>query len=327
MLNRHATPGLAGGIRPTARLPLRRVLSAGRSRRRHRFRFLRKRSVAGFFFIAPALLTLAATFVYPVCYNLWLSLHSYNLSELYLGIHFVGLQNYTAALGDPYFWSALRNSLIITLASLALELPIGMALALILYRRIRWNGFFRFLIILPLLLIPAVTAYMWRFMFQYDGIVNYILSLIHVGAVNWAKSATGLLSVIIVTIWENAPFSLIIFLAGLQSVDPELWAAAKVDGAGPVRRFLHVTLPLMRPFVLVVLVIRTMDLLRLFDEGYILTGGAPARTTETLSQLVYTNTFTYFNVGQGSALAVVEGLIVIAAVLFCFLMLGVRRGA
>jgi ABC-type sugar transport system permease subunit len=303
------------------------ALTVCRSSGRRGAQLLRRRWVMGLCFVAPALLTLAATFVYPLGYNLWLSLHTYNLSELYLGIHFVGLQNYAVELADPYFWSALRNSLIVTFASLALELPIGMALAMMLHRRVRWSGVLRFLIILPLLLIPAVTAYMWSFMFQYDGVVNYVLRLVHVGAVNWAATTTGLISVIIVTVWGNASFSLIIFLAGLQSVDPELWAAAKVDGAGPVKRFLYVTLPLMRPFILVVLAIRTMDLLRLFDEGYILTGGAPARTTETLSQVVYTDTFTYFNIGQGSALAVMEGLIVIAAVLFCFMMLGQRRDA
>ncbi len=301
------------------------ALAATRAGRQGRFRILRRRSFVGFCFVAPALITLAATFAYPLGYNLWLSLHSYNLSELYLGIHFVGLHNYSAALKDPYFWSGLRNSLFITLTSLALELSIGMSFALILYRQTRWSGTFRFLMILPLLLIPAVSAYMWRFMFQYDGVINYILRLVHVGAVNWAKTATGLISVIIVTVWGNAAFSLIIFLAGLQAIDPELWAAAKVDGAGPVGRFLHVTLPLMRPFILVVLAIRTMDLLRLFDEGYILTNGAPARTTETLSQLVYTDTFTYFDIGRGSALSVLEGFIVVAAVLFCFVTLGERR--
>jgi multiple sugar transport system permease protein len=312
---------------PTVPVPFQVALGMRSSGFCYRIRSLRRRSLTGLGFVAPALLTLVATFVYPLSYNLWLSLHSYNLSELYLGIHFVGLRNYFAALNDPYFWTALRNSLIITLASLALELPIGMALAMLLSGRICWNGTVRFLIVLPLLLIPAVTAYMWRFMFQYDGVVNYILRIVHLSPVNWAGTIAGLASVIIVTVWENAAFSVIVFLAGLQAIDPELWAAAKVDGAGPVERFLHVTLPLMRPFILVVLAIRTMDLLRLFDEGYILTGGAPARTTETLSQLVYTDTFTYFNIGQGSALAVMEGLMVVAAVLFCFLLLGVRQGS
>jgi ABC-type sugar transport system permease subunit len=166
---------------------------------------------------------------------------------------------------------------------------------------------------------------MWRFMFQYDGIVNYSLGLIHVGAVNWTTMTTGLISVVIAVVWQNAPFSFIIFLAGLQTIDPDMWAAAKIDGANAFGRFVHVTLPLMTPFILVVLVIRSMDLLRLFDEGFVLTGGAPARETETLSQLVYTDTFVFFNIGRGSTLAIVEGLIVACAVLFIYLMPGLQR--
>jgi multiple sugar transport system permease protein len=279
----------------------------------------------GLLFIAPALTTLAAMFIYPLGYNLWLSFHSYNLAELYLGIRFVGLGNYSEILQDPYFWNAFRNSAIVTVSCLALELPIGMAIALALQRRVHGHSFFRFIFILPLLLIPAVTAYMWRFMFQYDGIVNYLLELAHIGAINWTTTTTGLMSVVITVVWQNAPFSFIIFLAGLQTIDPDIWAAAKVDGAGPIRGFIYVTLPLMRPFILVVLVIRSMDLLRLFDEGFVLTGGAPARETETLSQLIYTDTFTFFNIGRGSALAILEGAIVAAVVLLIYLAPGLRR--
>ncbi len=284
-----------------------------------------RKTLTGVLFIAPALLTLAATFLYPLVYNLWLSLHSYNLAELYLGIRFVGLGNYVDILQDAYFWSAFRNSALLTLTCLALELPIGMTLALILQERVRGHSVFRFIFILPLLLIPSVTAYMWRFMFQYDGVVNYLLSLAHLGAINWTTATTGLISVVVTVVWQNAPFSFIIFLAGLQTIDPDVWAAAKVDGANAFRRFVHVTLPMMRPFILVVLVIRSMDLLRLFDEGFVLTGGAPARETETLSQLVYTDTFVFFNIGRGSALAIVEGVIVAGAVLIIYLMPGLRR--
>lgn len=285
-----------------------------------------RKSLIGVLFIAPALITLAATFVYPLAYNLWLSLHSYNLAEVYRGIQFVGLRNYAEILQDPYFWNAFRNSALLTLTCLALELPIGMVLALILQERVKGHSVFRFTFILPLLLIPSVTAYMWRFMFQYDGIVNYLLGLAHIGAINWTTTTTGLISVAITVVWQNAPFSFIIFLAGLQTIDPDIWAAARVDGASAFRRFIHVTLPLMRPFILVVLVIRSMDVLRVFDEGFVLTGGAPARETETLSQLVYTDTFVFFDIGRGSTLAILEGAIVAGAVLLIYMIPTLRRG-
>jgi multiple sugar transport system permease protein len=285
-----------------------------------------RKSLFGVLFIAPALITLAATFLYPLAYNLWLSLHSYNLAEVYRGIQFVGLGNYADILQDPYFWNAFKNSVLLTLTCLALELPIGMVLALILQERVTGHSVFRFVFILPLLLIPSVTAYMWRFMFQYDGIVNYLLGSAHIGAVNWTTTTTGMISVAITVVWQNAPFSFIIFLAGLQTIDPDIWAAAKVDGANAFRRFIHVTLPLMRPFILVVLVIRSMDVLRLFDEGFVLTGGAPARETETLSQLVYTDTFVFFDIGRGSTLAILEGAIVAGAVLLIYMIPTLRRG-
>jgi multiple sugar transport system permease protein len=299
--------------------------------RRQRWRHRRvdreklQKLLLGLLYIAPAFAVLAATYLYPLVYNLWLSVHSFNLAEVYLGTRFIGLRNYVDILHDPYFWNAFRNSVFLTLACLALELPIGMGLALILQAHMRGHSFLRFIFILPLLLIPSVTAYMWRFMFQYDGIVNYLLGLTHAGAVNWSTTTAGLISVVVTVVWQNAAFSFIIFLAGLQTIDPDLWAAAKVDGAGPVRRFLHVTLPLMRPFILVVLVIRSMDVLRLFDEGFVLTGGAPARETETLSQLVYTETFTFFNIGRGSALAIMEGVIVAGSILLIYIAPGLRR--
>jgi ABC-type sugar transport system permease subunit len=305
--------------------PVPGALEANPSRHRAPISISTRKTLMGMLFIAPALFMLAATFFYPLAYNFWLSLRSYNLAELYLGNRFIALSNYLEILKDPYFWNALRNSMLLTLTCLALELPIGMALALILQEKVRGHSIFRFIFILPLLLIPSVTAYMWRFMFQYDGIVNYVLGLAHVGAVNWTTTTTGLMSVVIAVVWQNAPFSFIIFLAGLQTIDPELWAAAKIDGANAFRRFVHVTLPLMTPFVLVVLVIRSMDLLRLFDEGFVLTGGAPARETETLSQLVYTDTFVFFNIGRGSALAIAEGIIVAGAVLFIYLTPGLHR--
>jgi ABC-type sugar transport system permease subunit len=164
---------------------------------------------------------------------------------------------------------------------------------------------------------------MWSFLFQYTGVINYMLMELHIGAVNWSTTETGIASIIVVVVWENVPFSMIVFLAGLQSIDPELEAAARVDGATGLQRFRSITLPLMRPFVLIVLAIRTMDLLRLFDEAYILTGGAPARTTETLSELVYTETFTYFNIGDGAALAIMEGLVIMGAIAFIFATLRV----
>lgn len=271
--------------------------------------------------MAPALLAIAATLVFPILYNLWLSLHRFNLTRLYEGQRFVGLSNYLEALGSEHFFGALRNTLLVTGGTLALEVPIGFALALMLHRHTAGRRLFQFVFLLPLLLVPAVVGYMWRFMLQYDGIANYVLSLLGSPAVDWSTTDMGLVSVMVMVAWQNTPFALIVFLAGLQSIDPEVDAAAQIDGAGTWRRILHITLPLMKPFMLLVLVIRTMDLLRIFDEGFVLTRGGPGRSTETLSQLVYTNSFTFFDIGRGASLSIIQTIIIVAFIAGYFALL------
>jgi ABC-type sugar transport system permease subunit len=264
--------------------------------------------------------------MFPIGYNIWLSFHSYNLASPYLGKPFVGLDNFTGAFSNEYFWNALKNTLVVTFAGLAIELPVGYALAASLNRRLRGHRFFQLVFLLPLLLVPAVAAFMWRFIFQYDGLANASLDLIGVGPFDWTSTSLGLVTIIIVVTWQNTPFAMIVLLAGLQSVDPDLVRAADVDGAGPVQRFRYIILPLMRPFLLIVISIRTMDLLRVFDEGYILTGGGPGRSTEMFSQLVYTESFTYFDLGVGSALSILQTALIVAFLTFYFAVLSPREG-
>jgi multiple sugar transport system permease protein len=284
-----------------------------------------RRRLLALLFIGPALVVIGAVLGYPIVYNFWLSLHSLNLTQLYLGEHFVGLDNYLDAIRSPYFWNALENSLTVTFVGLALEISIGFALALALHRRRRGRRALQLVYLLPLLLVPAVVAFMWRFMFQFDGIVNYLLHFVGLGPFNWTTTLGGMITIIVVVTWENTPFSFIVLLAGLQSVDPDLEAAALVDGAGPWQRLRYVVLPLMKPFLLLILAIRTMDLLRVFDEGYVLTAGGPGRSTELLSQLVYTNSFTYFDIGHGAALSFIQTLLTIGFLVVYFFVLHPRE--
>lgn len=279
------------------------------------------RRLAVALFVSPAVIVVAATLLFPIGYNVWLSFRRYNLASPYLGNKFIGLHNYLATISSPFFWNALKNTAIVTSASLLIELPIGLALALAANRRLRGHRFFQFVFLLPLLLVPAVAAFMWRFIFQYDGLANYLLGLVHLGPFNWAGTTTGLITIIVVVTWQNTPFAFVMFLAGLQSLDPELLDAAHVDGAGPIQRLARITLPLMRPFILIVLSIRTMDLLRVFDEGYILTGGGPGRTTELLSQLAYTNSFQFFDLGAGSAISIIQTVLIVVCLAVYFAVL------
>jgi multiple sugar transport system permease protein len=284
-----------------------------------------ERYLLALLFVGPAFLVIAAVLLYPIAYNLWLSLHQFNLTRLYLPRRFVGVENYLDALRSGFFWNALRNSLLVTFGGLALEVPIGFALALALNRRSRGKRLFQSIFLLPLLLVPAVVAFMWRFMFQFDGIVNYLLGFVGLDPVDWSSTAAGMLSIILVVTWQNVAFSFIVLLAGLQSIDPDLEAAAMVDGAGPWQRLRYVLLPLMRPFLLVVLAIRTMDLLRVFDEGYVLTGGGPGRSTEMLSQLVYTNSFGTFDIGRGAAISFLQTALTVSFLVVFFVTLHPRE--
>jgi multiple sugar transport system permease protein len=279
-----------------------------------------RRRVAFTLFVSPALVAVGVTLLFPIGYNIWLSFRRYNLASPYLGNRFVGLHNYLTTIRSPDFWNALQNTGIVTAACLLIEVPVGLALAMAVNRRLRGHRLFQFVFLLPLLVVPVVAAFMWRFIFQYDGVANYVLGLVNLGPVNWAGQSTGLLTIIVAVTWQNTPFTFIVCLAGLQSVDPSLIDAAHIDGASPMKRLWHIILPLMRPFLLIILSIRTMDLLRVFDVGYILTGGGPGRTTELLSQLAYTNSFTYFDLGTGSAISIIQTVLIIICLAAFFVL-------
>jgi multiple sugar transport system permease protein len=153
---------------------------------------------------------------------------------------------------------------------------------------------------------------MWRFMFQFTGLVNYLLMLTGSRPVDWTTPTTGLATIVIATVWQNVPFSFLLVLAGLQAIPADLVDASMVDGASGAQRVRHLLVPLLKPVLFIILTIRTIDVIRLFDEAYILTGGGPGRSTETISLFIYRNSFSFFDIGYGSALSML---------LFVFLML------
>jgi multiple sugar transport system permease protein len=268
-------------------------------------------------FLAPALVTIAVVLIAPLVYCIRNSFFAYNLAKMYEGFRFVGLENYLQAVRDPYFAGALGVSALVTVAVVSLEMVIGFALALMLSRPLEHRSSllrkgFRTLVILPVVLPPVVMGLMWRFMFQYTGLINYLLTLTGSRPVDWTTPTTGLATIVIATVWQNVPFSFLLVLAGLQSIPSDLIDASMVDGASGIQRVRHLLLPLLRPVLFIVLTIRTIDVVRLFDEAYILTGGGPGRSTETISLFIYRNSFSFFDIGYGSALSML---------LFVFLML------
>jgi len=284
-----------------------------------------------FALLAPAAITIFVVVLVPLAYALRDSLYRINISMLYQGEKFLGLGNYLQALRDPDFYNSLVVTTVITVIGVAIELVLGLLLALLLNRplesvRFRGKRVFRTLVILPVILPPVVVGLMWRFMFQYTGVINFILISLGLKSVDWTTQVTGVITIITTVVWQNVPFSFLLILAGLQSVPVDLIESSMVDGASGARRLFHIYLPLIKPIIFLILTIRTMDAFRTFDEAFILTGGGPGRSTETVSLFIYRNSFSFFDVGYGSALSILLLLLLMIITVFYMRLIYAGRG-
>lgn len=271
-------------------------------------------------FVAPSLVLMCLVTVYPIFHVLWLSLNKKHL--IFGDREFVGLGNFAFLAQDARFWNALGNTAYFTAASVALELVLGLGIALLMDRAFRLKGLMRALVLVPWAVPTVVSARMWEWMYNTDfGILNYALG----AKVNWLGSTFWALNAaVFMDVWKTTPFVAIILMAGLQTIPRELYQAARVDGAGPWAVFRNVTLPLLKPVILVVLIFRTLDAFRIFDAIYVLTGGGPAQSTETLSIYAYKVLFQTLQFGRGSAIAVTV-FVSVAAISVFYMKLLTRR--
>lgn len=266
----------------------------------------------GWLLCAPAVITMLAVTAYPTLYALWLSLHRYDL-RFPADRSFVGLSNYVSVLTSELWWQALVNTLIITIGSVSVELVLGFGLALVMHRAIFARSIVRAALLVPYGIITVVAALAWKFAFDpTTGFVNALLDL--EGA--WLTERWTAFFVIIFTeIWKTTPFMALLLLAGLTLVPEDLLKAARVDGASAVQRFFRITLPLMKPAVLVALLFRTLDAFRIFDTVFVQTRGAQG--TETVSIIGYNTLIVRLNLGLGSAVSVLIFIgVLLIAVLF-----------
>jgi multiple sugar transport system permease protein len=249
---------------------------------------------------------------YPVLYALWLSLFRYDL-RFPDRRAFVGLENYSTVLTSNVWWGAVLNTLIITIASVSMELVLGMALALLMHRVVFARRTLRTSVLVPYGIITVVAALAWKFAFEpATGFVNPLLGVEQA----WLSQRWSAFAVIILTeIWKTTPFMALLLLAGLTLVPRDLLDAARVDGASATQRFFRVTLPLMKPAILVALLFRTLDAFRIFDTVFVQTRGAQG--TESVSLVGYHALITRLNLGLGSAVSVLIFLCVLGvAILF-----------
>ena len=261
---------------------------------------------------APAVIVMIAVTAYPIVYAVYLSLQRYDLRFPNLA-HFIGLSNYAAVLSSPYWWHALWVTLIITVFSVAIELVLGMLLALLMYRTLFGRGTVRTAILIPYGIVTVAAAFSWQYAWTPNE--GYLSAAFGNGA-PLTKTVAAIAIIILAEVWKTTPFMALLLLAGLSLVPEDLQKAAKVDGATTWQRFTRITLPLMKPAILVALLFRTLDAFRIFDNIFVLTGGGNG--TYSVSILGYDNLFTSLNLGIGSAISV---LIFICVAIIAFLFI------
>ncbi len=265
----------------------------------------------GFLLIAPAVIVMIAVTAYPVIYAVYLSLEKYNL-ELPQERQFIGFANYAAVLSSPYWWQALWVTLIITVISVSITLVLGMLLAMVLHRTLFGRGTVRTTSLIPYGIVTVAAAYSWQS--AWTPSQGYLSSMFNNSA-PLTNQVEAIIVIIIAEIWKTTPFMALLLLAGLSLVPEDLQKAAKVDGATGWQRFWRITVPLMKPAILVALLFRTLDSFRIFDNIYILTAGNNG--TGSVSILGYDNLFTALNLGIGSTIAILIFICVaIIAVIF-----------
>jgi multiple sugar transport system permease protein len=273
-------------------------------------RFRRRRVLVGVVLTGPALAVLALTMLYPIGWTIWLSLNS-SKTALRGTPDFVGLGNYFRIAANIDFVAALSQTLLLVAASFMLEAVLGLTVALALHRALAGTRIFRAIVALPLMVAPVVGALAWRFMFADGyGMIDTIAE--HFGGEGplwfanvWLARAT----IVIANLWLALPFDILVLLAGLTALPTEPIEAAHVDGASPWQILTKVILPLLKPVIAIIIVIRLADAFRIFDVVYVLTGGGPANKTDVLSTFIYRQMFTVFDFAGGAAASV---LLVIA---------------
>jgi len=281
------------------------------------YKSLAKRKLA-FMLVAPTLTIFVGVTLYPLLYSLQLSFYSWNLIRPSLEKSFVGLGNYRKILYDSIFWRSLKITFFFTGATIILQFLIGSGLALLLSAEFKGKSLFRSLVLIPLAIAPIAIGLTWRWLLDPSlGVVNYFLSLVGIAPRSWLGSPSlALFTVIMIDVWHLTPFVVIILLAGLQALPQELYDVAAVDGATWWQTFRYVTIPLLKPTILVVLLLRTIDSFKAFPKIFVLTKGGPGRATEILGLLIYRVTFKDYYMGYGAALSYVLVFFVMAISLF-----------
>ena len=285
---------------------------------------------AAWLFLAPALALIGVFFFLPVAAALVLSLTDFDIYAVASSenTRFVGLNNYIQLLRTPLFWSSLQNTFYFALVGGPLTIAVSLGAALLLNAKlVRWLSFFRTIYFTPFVTTLVAVAIVWRYLYHARyGLLNYGLQALGIAPIDWLGDPHWAMpAIIVMAVWKNFGYNMLIFIAGLQSIPGELYDAANVDGAGPVRQFINVTLPMLGPTLLFVGVITMIGYFQLFAEPYVMTQGGPLRATTSVVLYMYEEGFRWWRMGYAAAIAFVLFVVILIATLIQFRIQRVRE--
>lgn len=272
-------------------------------------------------FVVPALIVIAAVIVFPWVFTLWMSVNQWTLGQ---SQSFVGWDNYVRLATDARFWESLWHTVLYTVLSVIGPLIFGTLAALIFDANFPLRGFLRGIFVMPMMATPVAVALVWTMMFHPQlGVLNYLLSLVGIGPQEWIYNQSSVIpSLVLVEVWQWTPLVMLIVLGGLASVPREPYESAEIDGANAWQKFRYLTLPMIAPFLMIAVIIRGIDAIKSFDIIYAMTQGGPGTASETINIYLYNTAFSYYDIGYGSAMAVVFFILIVA---LSFILLMMRQ--
>lgn len=264
-----------------------------------------------YLFLAPSFAILLVFLIFPLSWNIYIALHDVSLITLLKEWEYVGLENFVTLFDDPNFYTSLKVTLMFVGGSVALQFGVGLLMALVLNQQIRGSGVYRAILVIPWTISAVIAAFSFKFILDDNfGILNYILNQLGVESVGWLSDPNIVIwSLVIANMWYGTPFTLLFLTAGLLSINPSLYEAARIDGASKMRSLFHITLPLLKPFMIINLILITMWSVNLFDIQLIMTGGGPLFSSTTASLYMYRQAFEFGLLSKGAAAGIILILI------------------
>ena len=279
----------------------------------------RSEKITGWLFVLPSILTLVAVIAIPLVFSFVVSFFAYTFVNPTFSF-FMGFENYKNAFSDPYFWHSLMVTLKFVVFVVSIEFALGFMISLMLNRDIRFKGIYYTILTIPMVMSPVAVGLIWKMLLHPDlGVLNYFLGLLGIKPINWLGDPhMAFWSVLMVDIWQQISFMILLLLAGLVSLPKEPFEAAIIDGANGFQQLFYITIPLMKPVILSAIVIRTIFAFRTYDLIYVLTRGGPGVSTDVLSYFIYRKTFMGLNLAEAAATSYVLLVVVLALVFVMF---------